>query len=328
MKSIRSLGIWVLLAALLLSGCGNIEAVDGEQRRIKIGMILDYGLGDQAFNDTAFLGLIKARDELNVLFDYRDLLSSKSYEQGLTELIEDEQSDLVIGLGNNMIPDFITVAKAYPEQQFLFIDHQIDLPNVASITFREDEGSFLAGVIAGLRTDTNSIGFIGGMDIPVINRFRDGFIAGVKQVNSKAIVNVEYADDFGNPEMGRSIAKVLIEDLNADIIYPAAGLTGLGAIEEAASKQKYAIGVDSDQFYVAEETVITSMVKHIDVAVYTAVKEFVEQGSLEEKHIELGIEQNGVGIAPVRIVPLNARELDQVESYREQLISGSISARP
>lgn len=328
MRFMRRVSVVFLLLLVVLSGCGQSQSAKNQNERIKIGMMLaDYGLGDQSFNDNAFMGLIKARDELNITFDYRDLHSSHSYTEGFRELIEDEKCDLIIGLGFTMIKEATEAAKKYPNKPFVFIDQKIDLPNVTSITFKEDEGSFLVGLIAGLKTKTNTVGFIGGMNIPVINRFKNGFISGVKAVNPKASVVVEYATDFGHPEMGRAIARKMVQQRNVDIIFPAAGFTGLGALQEAANKRKYAIGVDTDQFFVAEKAVITSMVKNVDVAVYNVVKEFVEKRSLSERDMELGIQENGVGMAPIRITTLNPKEAHLVETFTEQLKRGSISIK-
>jgi basic membrane protein A and related proteins len=328
MLFMRQICIVFLLLLIVLSGCGQTQSTKNPNKRIKIGMMLaDYGLGDQSFNDGAFMGLIKARDELNITVDYRDLHTSHSYTEGFRELIEDENCDLIIGLGFDMVKEAAEAAKKYPSKQFVFIDQKIDLPNVTSITFKEDEGSFLVGLIAGLKTNTNTVGFVGGMNVPLINRFKNGFIAGVKAVNPKANVVVAYATDFGHPEMGRAIARKMIEQKKVDIIFPAAGFTGLGALQEAAQKQKYAIGVDTDQFFVAEKAVITSMVKNVDVAVYNVVKEFVEKGGLKARDMELGIKENGVGMAPIRIISLNPREVHLVESFTEQFKKGSILIR-
>ncbi len=325
MSVFRIICFCLCFSLVLISGCNSSLSSESDNKNIKIGMMLaDYGLGDQSFNDAAFSGLIKARDELGIIFDYRDLQTTETYEQGLIELIEDD-CDLIIGLGFNMIDAITKIAMQYPNQQFLFIDGKIDVPNITSISFKEDEGSFIVGVIAGLKTKTNTVGFIGGMDIPVIQKFRDGFITGVKTVNPKAKVIVDYAHDFGAPEVGRQIARKMIIEHQADIIYPAAGYTGLGAIEEIADQQKYAIGVDSDQFFLAENTVITSMMKHLDVAVFSAVKTVVEHGSLTENHIELGISEDGVGAAPIRVIPFNDKEKALLNSLTEKVMNRTIS---
>ena len=316
----------LLLILLILTGCMQQTSED-QNSRLKVGMVLaDYGLGDQSFNDTAFLGLIKARNELGILFDYRDLLSSGTYQQAFKELIE-EDCDLIVAIGFNLITEVETIAKEFPEQEFLYIDGILDLPNVTSITFKEDEGSFMVGLIAGLRTQTNTLGFIGGMDVPLITKFKEGFMAGVRAVNPEANIIVDYTNSFGDTELGRELAREMIEEHQADIIYPAAGLSGLGAIEEAARQNVYAIGVDSDQFYVAERAIITSMLKNVDVAVYTAIKSLVEEGELPANNIVLGIKENGVGIAPVRIITLTPEEEVIIESFTERLVDNDIQIK-
>lgn len=317
--------IILMIMGALLIGCGLGDRSEQEAAKPRVGIMLaDYGLGDQSFNDLAFTGLMKARDELDVLFDYRDLASSGTYRQGLIELVEAE-CELVIGLGNNMVEDMAAVAAAYPATQFLFIDDVIDLPNVTSITFREDEGSFIVGAIAAMKSETGILGFIGGMDVPVIHRFRDGFIAGVHAVNPEAKVLIDYSNDFGNPEIGRALTKAMVEEQGADVVYPAAGYTGLGALEEAVEQGIYAIGVDSDQFYVAEQAVITSMLKNVDVAIYRALEEFQDTGTISGGHLVLGIEDNGVGAAPVRITSLSEAEAKQLEILQSQLLEGMIT---
>lgn len=314
----------MIIMGTLLAGCGFGAWSEEETVKPRVGIMLaDYGLGDQSFNDLAFAGLMKARDELDVLFDYRDLASSGTYRQGLIELVEAD-CKLVIGLGNNMAEDMEAVAAAYPNKQFLYIDDVIDLPNVTSITFREDEGSFIVGAIAAMKSETGILGFVGGMDIPVIHRFRDGFIAGVHAVKPGARVLVDYSNDFGNPEVGRAITRTMVEQQGADVVYPAAGYTGLGALEEAVEQGIYAIGVDSDQFYVAEQAVITSMLKNVDVAIYRALEEFQDTGSITGGHLVLGIKENGVGAAPVRITSLSDEEADQLQLLQSQLLEGMI----
>lgn len=314
---------FLIILVLMLAACGQ-QTSDVQNSKVKVGMVLaDYGLGDQSFNDTAFLGLIKARNELGILFDYRDLLSSGSYQQAFHELIE-EDCDLIIAIGFNLINEVEMIAKEFPEQRFLYIDGILDLPNVTSITFREDEGSFIVGLIAGLKTDTNTLGFIGGMDVPLITKFKDGFTAGVHAVNPEAKVIVDYTNSFGDTELARELARQMIEEHQADILYPAAGLAGLGALEEAASQNVFAIGVDSDQFYVAERAIITSMLKNMDVAVYTAIQRLVEQGELTEGDMVLGIKENGVGAAPVRVISLSQEELEIIDSFTNKLVNGDI----
>ncbi len=196
--------IWHLVIALLamfmmMSGCSTKETA-AKKDRIKVGIMLsDVGLGDQSFSDSAFRGLMKARDELGIIFDYRELKDTKTYEQGLKELVEDG-NDIVIGLGFMVQEDLEKVAKQYPKQRFILVDSVSDLPNVTSIAFKEDEGSFLAGVLAALVTKTNRLGFIGGADVPLIRKFAAGFEKGVHAVKPSASVHIETI-------RGESIAK-------------------------------------------------------------------------------------------------------------------------
>lgn len=318
----------IFLCFIVLSGCVQSEATDSLQDKVKIGIMLaDYGLGDQSFNDSAFTGLMKARDELGIVFEYRQLDEVGTYQQGFQELI-DENCDLIIGLGFNVIEAITEIATENREQPFLFIDGVIDLPNVTSVTFRDEEGSFIVGTVAGLKTESDTVGFIGGMDIPVINRIEQGFVAGVKEVSPNTTIAVEYASDFGDAEKGKELAQKLINAYDADIIYVAAGFTGLGAIEEIAENNRYAIGVDSDQFFVSETAIITSMLKKIDVAIFKAIETFLEHGSLTENHMELGLLEDGVGAAPIRIISLSEDEKEQMDKLVDELIHGSISINP
>ncbi len=220
--------IILLLLCLILSvtGCSQQKPKTKVDDRIKIGIMLsDVGLGDQSFSDTAFNGLVKARDELGVLFDYRELNDTGTYEEGLKQLVN-EGNDIVIGLGFNIQQDLEKVAKQFPEQQFVIVDAISELENVTSVTFKEDQGSYLVGIVAALTTKTNKIGFIGGEDTPLINKFESGFIEGIRAVNNHITVVSEYANDFGNEQLGAEIAKKMIDN-NVDVIYGVAGLTGV-----------------------------------------------------------------------------------------------------
>ena len=326
MKSFYTLGMFLLIICSVLLGCTHFVTIDEEADKVKIGVLLaDDGLGDHSFNDTAFIGLMKARDELGIEFDYRDLTLASSFKDGLQQLIE-EDFDLIIGLGYTMQEDFMAIATENPEQLFMYIDEEIHLPNVTSVTFNEYEGSFLAGVVAGFKTETNSIGFIGGMQAPVIERFKNGFVDGVKSINPDARVTVTYANSFSAPDIGSEIVSNLVKNENVDIVFPAAGYTGLGALEQAVQSEIYAIGVDSDQFYLAEKAVITSMLKNVDVAIYTAVEELVETGTLASQHMELGLLEDGVELSQVRLLSLTEQEEEQLEKIKKRLMIQSQAA--
>ncbi|MBW4840949.1 MAG: BMP family ABC transporter substrate-binding protein [Paenibacillaceae bacterium] len=325
MKPVRTLGALLLGVALLIGGCSQPgNGPSKAQERLKIGIMLsDVGLGDQSFSDAAFTGLMKAQEDLDIFFDYRELADTKTYDQGLTELVEDG-NELVIGLGYMVKESLENVAQKYPDTTFLLIDEVSEEPNIVSLTFKEDEGSFLAGIVAGLKTKTNRVGFIGGEDAPIIRKFEKGFIAGVQASNPEAQVVSEMAGDFGKAELGAQIAGRMFEQDQADIVFTAAGFTGTGALQEAEKRGKLSIGVDTDQFYLAEKAVLTSMLKNVDVAIYSAVKTFKEQHEFPEQHLVFGLKENGVGLAPVRIAPMTQQEEQTFETLKQQMLSSGI----
>lgn len=293
---------------------------------MKVGVMLsDVGLGDQSFSDAAFAGLVKARDELGIFFDYRELQTSGTYEKGLTELVE-AGNDIVVGLGFMVVEDLEKVAKKYPKQKFILIDSVSEMENITSITFKEEQGSFLAGAIAGMVSKTNKVGFIGGADVPLIRKFKSGFEQGAKAVNPNAEIKVVYANDFGNADLGAGIASDMIAD-GADVLYAAAGLTGVGVLQEAQQEKKYAIGVDSDQYFFAEKAVVTSMLKNIDVALYETIKEFANEEKLASGPIELGMTENGVGLAPIRVIKLSEEQNGKLQDLEAKLSNNEISIR-
>ncbi|MFC4322879.1 BMP family lipoprotein [Litchfieldia salsa] len=316
----------VILSLLFLVGC-NDQKVSNEDKVVKVGIMLsDVGLGDQSFSDMAFTGLERARDEMGIEFNYMELNGDSSYEQGLTKLVE-EKPDLVIGLGFAMQEDLEKVAKAHPDQSFLFIDGVSELENIHSITFKEDEGAYLVGVLASFTSKTNTYGFIGGMDVPVIERFRQGFEHGIKRMKPDANLLVDYTNDFGNQKKGEEIAVKMMNE-GADMIFPAAGLSGLGAIHATAKHDNvFSFGVDTDQFFFAENTVISSMLKKVDIAIYQAVKELNDNGKLLEKHKVLGIKENGVGLAPIRNTQITPTIESEIEKAKQDIINGTVTIK-
>lgn len=320
--------VLLLVASLLLSSCSiqNTANVAKGKKRVKIGIMLSsVGLGDQSFSDAAFNGLVKARDDKGVFFEYREPSKNMTFEQGFTELVKDD-CDLVVGLGFSVKDSIEKVAKKYPKQNFLLIDETSDLPNITSLTFKEEEGSFLVGAVAGLITKSNVVGFVGGMDVPLIRKFEKGFVEGVKATNPKAKLVEDYAGDFGKADLGAQIASKMYEQGNADTIYAAAGFTGVGVLQEAEKEHKYAIGVDSDQFFIAENAVVTSMLKNVDVAIDSAVNTYIEKhGKFPQKHMVFGLKDNGVDIAPIRVISLTPEQEQILEDLKEKLSNGEIT---
>lgn len=218
--------------------------------------------------------------------------------------------------------DLEKVASKFPDQQFILVDAVSELENITSITFKEDQGSFLAGVVAALSTKTEKLGFIGGADVPLINKFEQGFIEGAKSINPSIEVAVSYANDFGNDQLGATIADEMIKN-EADVLYAAAGFTGVGMLKKAQEKEVLAIGVDSDQYFYAEKAVVTSMMKNVDVAMYQIAEQLVEKGEVQAGHIELGIKEDGIGLAPIRVKHFTNDEQKIIDEWKDKLSNES-----
>lgn len=322
MKNFFALWTFVLII-FVLSACNSVNMNSEDNGRIKIGIMLsDDGLGDQSFSDLGFAGLERARDDLNVSFDYREIKETKSYEQGFEELVA-QGSDLIIGLGFTVQEPMEKIASKYQDQRFLLIDSTSELPNIHNVNFKEEEGSYLLGRLAAMKTESSTVGFIGGVNSPIIQKFEKGFTTGVKAENPQAKVLSVYSGSFGDDKLGVSIAKDMISE-GADFLYPAAGFTGVGSILEAQNSGVYAFGVDSDQFFLAEDTVVSSMLKRVDTAIYNAVKELVDTGTLSEKNTVLGIKEEGVSLAPIRVINLTPEEQKKLDRLTEDIANGII----
>ncbi|HUJ25139.1 MAG TPA: BMP family ABC transporter substrate-binding protein [Myxococcales bacterium] len=319
-----------------------------------IGLALDVGgRGDQSFNDGALRGLeqmaaglkytARGYEPLNATPDGLPhlpipaplVLSGKAqedYEPNL-QLLVDQGSELVIAVGFMMEPAIRKVARDNPNARFLLIDSPVlddagkptTLPNVRALVFKENEGSFLAGVLAGVLTKTQKLGFVGGMQLPLIRKFEAGFRAGVRQVNPAAQVLVAYTGTFDDEKKGVEVGQD-IYGRGCDIVFHAAGLDGLGVIKAAQQAGRLVIGVDSDQAHVAPKNVLTSMVKRVDLAVYTTVKDVLD-GKFSGGDVVLGLKDDGVGLAPVgEMVPQAEREkaLAEVARLRAEIVAGKL----
>lgn len=316
----RITGFIFLAVALILPGC-TAEQNSQTAFSAKVGIMLsDTGLGDGSFNDGAFEGLTRARDELNILFDYREAPEG-NYLEHLKDLSEQDY-DLIIGLGFSVQEALEDVAADYPDQQYVLIDGVSEAENIISMTFKDHEGSYLIGTIAAISSESGVIGFIGGVDAPVINRFEAGFRAGAEMVDPDIQILSDYAGNFGDAELGRTIADNQIKQ-GADFIYPAAGFTGTGAILEAQDQGIYTAGVDTDQFYTAEKSVVTSMVKNIDTTVFDLVQQLTEE-QLSSEQYELGLAENGVGLAEIRLLQLDQSAQDLILETQKKIVSGEI----
>ncbi len=284
--------------ALAASGCSMHRRAPAPGQ-LTLGMVTDVGgLGDRSFNDSAYRGLVRARSDLNAYVQVLQSRSAADYQPNL-DALTNLHVDMIYAIGFLMSLDLDQIAKQNPSQRYAIIDAVVDDPNVVSVTFREQDGSFLAGALAAMMSKTHHIAFLGGQDIPLLQKFEAGYIAGAHEVDPKTVVDVKYIGSFDDVASGQELSNLLLNS-GADIIYQAAGKAGLGAIEAVKHRDNvYAIGVDSDQDGLAPGKVLTSMVKKVDVAVFD-VAQAIQQRKPLSGHIVLGLKQHAVGLTDFR----------------------------
>lgn len=292
------------LLALLGAGCGRKPEPRGTPAGgpLAVGLVFDVGgRGDKSFNDAAYTGLERARDELGITFTTLETGEGADREAALRQLATGS-SQLVFGVGFLFTDDIRRLAEEFPHKKFACIDYTVSPgqalpPNLAALGFKEEEGCYLVGALAGLMSRTGTVGFVGGMKIPLIEKFEAGYIAGVHAVNPKARVLVKYAGTTGtafkDPTRGKELALAEYNQ-GADIVFHAAGSTGLGVFEAAREQRKLAIGVDSDQHDEAPGFVLTSMVKRVDNAVFDTIRD-LQRGAWKGGVQVFGLKQDGVG---------------------------------
>ncbi len=279
----------------------------------------------QSFNQSAWEGLQKAEKELGIDADYIESKQESDYATNI-EMALDQEADLVIGIGYKLEKAISDAAKTYPENKFAIVDSDFGgkpAENVNSIMFNAQEASYLVGLVAGRMTETNKVGFVGGMESPLIESFQAGFTAGVKAAKPEAEVLSQYANHFADPAKGKGITNQMITK-GVDVVFHAAGDTGTGVIEAAKEAGKKAIGVDRDQNDVAPETIITSAIKRVDVGVYNTVKSLVEDKFEGGKVTTYGLNEDGVGIADTTKEDVGPDVLEFVNQEGEKIKKGEI----
>ncbi|AKN33384.1 lipoprotein [Clostridium carboxidivorans P7] len=335
-KKLTALCVSAIMAVSLFAGCGSSQQQGGSSstaKTVKIGLATDEGgLNDKSFNQAADEGIKKAKDELKTI-DYKAIESKKKdeYQPNLQALV-DNKSDIIFGVGYQMGDAMTDIAKKYPDKKFAIIDSEVKLKNVASLTFKEEEGSFLVGLIAGKTTKANKIGFIGGKDFELINKFAAGYMAGAKTVNPNVQFDIRYANDYANPTKGEELATSMYNG-GCDVIYHAAGGTGLGLFKATKSmtkpdKKLWAIGVDQDQAVKVPEyadVILSSMMKRVDTATYDTVKSLAKDSKFAGGTTKVyGLKENGVDIAPSSNKNVPKDILDLVQKYKTAIIDGKV----
>jgi basic membrane protein A and related proteins len=332
------LGLWLGIAALIvvLAGCSTAGRQDAGQNQAAIGMVTDTGgIGDESFNKMAWVGLQRAERELGVKAVKVESLRLADYAPNLQRLAE-RRCKVVFAVGFALKDAVADVAPRYPETRFAIIDADAPaLDNCVGLVFREEEGSFLVGALAGGMSKKAMLGFVGGKEVPLIKRFEAGYRAGVKTTNPKAEVIAKYTNDWQSVDKGKELALSLF-DQGADIVYHASGRCGLGVIQAARLKGPgfWAIGVDADQDALGTSDpnnpappsrVLTSMMKRIDNAVFTVCKE-VSEGGFQSGTRQFGVKEDGVGLSPLKYTRAEIPEplLKEVERLRGEITDGRV----
>ena len=340
----RKVLLLFILACLsaFISSCKNKVEAKREGCNIKVGIVFDIGgKNDRSFNAAAWEGVQRAQKDMNICLYDVEPGNPTSIEPAMRAFAE-RSFDLVIGVGFAQGPIMQKVATDYPNIKFAIVDGVIvdkngkPLPNVADLVFREHEGSYLVGMIAASKNKTGTIGFLGGMDIPLIHKFETGYEEGARSVNPKIQIVQNYVgvtdSAWNNPGKGKELALGQIEK-GADVIFTAAGNSGLGAFDaveqygknDQGEANKFVIGVDSNQNMVKPGFVLTSMVKRVDNAVYDVVKEVLD-GKFEGGFHAFGLDKDGVAYAMDEnnkaLIPPDV--ITKVEAAKQEIVNGQI----
>lgn len=291
MKSIKS-----LLGAAAIVGAATASMADSHGE-VNPAIIFDLGgKFDKSFNEAAYTGAERFREETGVEYREFELQSEAQREQALRRFAQQGNNPVVV-TGFAYASALETVAPEFPDTNFVIVDMVVEQPNVRSVVFNEHEGSYLVGVLAAMASESGTVGFVGGMDIPLIRKFACGYVQGVKSVNPDATVIQNMTGTTGaawnDPVKGGELTMAQIE-AGADVIYHAAGGTGRGVLQAAADAGKLGIGVDSNQNHMQPGSVLTSMLKRVDIAVYDAFSD-VKNGTFEPGFMALGLAEEGVG---------------------------------
>lgn len=342
MKKLKISAIFlsVAIAFMSLVGCGSKSGDDSNSSSVSdsepkktftVGMVTDDGgLGDKSFNDATHQGLLKIKQDFNVDLQVLEPKQESDFQPYMERM--SKNADVVVAVGYKLKDAVDKVSKQNESVKYVLIDDISEGENVHNVTFKEEEGSFLAGVLAGLTTKTNKVGFIGGTDTPLIKKFEVGFIAGVKSVNPEAGklleegVTSKYAGNFSDVSKGYEIAKSLYSD-GVDIIYHAAGGVGIGMFRAAKETNNLGIGVDQDQSISIPEyadIILTSVVKNLPIAIYNVVKDAID-GQFKSGTARLGLKENGIYLPESTKEKVSSEIMNKVNEYKDKIINGEMS---
>lgn len=322
------------VALLLAAGVAFVLITKGDKDKQQAGVAepaVVYDAGgkfDKSFNEAAFNGMEKYKAETGDAYLEFEVQTDAQREQAFRRMAE-KGADPIIGIGFSQADALTKVAKEFPDKHFAIIDMVVDLPNVQSIVFNEHEGSFLVGILAAMASKSAKVGFIGGMDIPLIRRFACGYEQGAKFANKDVSVTANMTGTtpaaWNDPTKGTELAKGQF-DQGVDVIFAAAGGTGTGVYQAAKDAGKFAIGVDSNQNHLHPGTMLTSMMKRVDVAVYNSAKA-AKDGSWKAGVTVMGLAQDGVGWAldDNNKSLITADMMAKVDAAKADIIAGKIA---
>lgn len=294
----------------------------------KVGLILAMGgLGDKSFNDSAYAGLLKAKEDFGVEVKY---VEPNSWIEDSYYLEEYSQNgfDLIIATSYTAQDAMEEISKKYPNTKYAIVDTKAEEGrNIASLIFNEQEGSFLVGALAAQMSKSNKIGFIGGVDIPLINNFKNGYEQGAKYINPKIEVITTYIGGdapFSDPLKGKEYA-ISLATQGVDVVYHASGNTGVGVMEGVKEKGIYGIGVDCDQDELVKGKVLTSMLKNVNNSIYKIIEDSIN-GKFQGKAYIFGLVENGVGTTEFKYTKdiIGKEKIAKIEQIKADIISGKI----
>lgn len=341
MSNKNTLYIGLIVALVVVIGAGWMLRPAPEDPGtidvFKVGMVTGTGgLGDKSFNDIAFSGIVQAYGDYAIAYDIVEPTAVAEYEGYQRDFAKSGEYGLIICIGFDQGDALAVVASEYPDQKFALVDMVVENENVASMTFRANEGSFLLGVVAAMESETGKIGFVGGLPIPLINDFYVGYKAGAEwAVPDIEVLEAVYVGDFGDPAKGKELAVSLIEG-GADMIFSAAGGSGLGSLEAADEQEVTGLGVDACQDYLHGH-MLASMTKRVDTAVYDMIAAAIN-GEFEGGFTNGGIAEGWIGMCRLpeeeayweelfdfEHPPLDAAVIEKVEEAKAGILDGSIA---
>lgn len=340
MKRFAAMCLAAGLAGTALTGCNASEETGSDAgtaaasaKEAHVGIIFtEAGLGGNSFNDLALEGVKKAAEDYGITYDQVEPKSVSDEEIIQDEMAASGEYDLIICVGAEQVDALTNVATTYPEQRFALLDAESDLDNVASYSCKEQEGSFLVGALAVLAKegaidsklgDGTTIGFIGGVDNPLINHFAAGYRAGAQYINPDTQVLIDYAGGFNDPTTAKTIANTFVEK-GADVIFHAAGASGMGMFQAAQETGFVAIGVNLNQNSIAPDYIMASMLKKLDSCAYHAITSIVE-GTYTGENQVLGLSDGGVDFTVENSsIQVTDEILEQLEDIKQKIIAGEI----